>query len=105
MEIARLVKASGNLQFLLPGAETVADISYDLLVALEHAFRILSWQESLGGKEMPPQWMWAHASELNIWFDEVDTYRRQKYGIEDDDGWGEEPQQMTTNELSSRFRD
>lgn len=92
---------------MIPGRGDIGDVSFELTVSLEHAFRILEWQEGLNSKEMPPEWMWCHPKELEMWFSEVDTMRKQEYGIEDDD-WGHDDDEvvpMTSNELSSRFKD
>lgn len=29
---------------------------------------------------MPPEWMWPFDEELDIWFEEVDRKRKEKYG-------------------------
>lgn len=88
---------------MLPhGKGSIDEVSFELVSAISHAVRVVGWQENLRSKEMPPRWMWAHAKELEEWFEEVDTLRRQEYGIEDDGG---ESVEMTRNTLSSRFKD
>lgn len=52
----------------------------DLVMAIEHAFRVCDWQENLVADEMPPQWMWPFDEELSHWFEEVDRKRKKKYG-------------------------
>lgn len=50
------------------------------MAAIEHAMRVLDWQENLLGDEMPPAWMWPLDSELQVWFDEVERNREERYG-------------------------
>lgn len=47
---------------------------------IDHALKILNWQENLTSDEMPPQWMWAHDDELNFHFDEVERRRKDRFG-------------------------
>lgn len=58
---------------------------WELVRAIEHANRILDWQENLMSDEMPPQWMWHIDSELEIWFDGVEQARKDKYSSPNDD--------------------
>lgn len=55
----------------------------DLVVAVQHAYRILSWQENLTDEEIPPEWMWPLEWELERWFDEVKFKREERYGRTD----------------------
>lgn len=48
--------------------------------AIAHAHRILDWQENLQSEEMPPEWMWPFDEDLELWFEEVDRNRKEKYG-------------------------
>lgn len=57
----------------------------EVLSAIDHADMILSLQEDLSGKEMPPEWMWPLHWEMNRWLKKVAADRRRKYNIEDDD--------------------
>lgn len=54
-----------------------------------HAHRILEWQENLQTDEMPPEWMWPHDDELELWFEEVDRARKERYGGGGDDSGSE----------------
>ena len=92
------MKASGSGQALLPhGITSVMDIPWDLARAIEHAHRILGWQENLSSDEQPPQWMWAHEDELKEWFDEVRIAREEKWGTGGDD---DNDSDMMGNELA-----
>ncbi len=53
--------------------------------AVEHANRVLDWQENLSGDEMPPEWMWPLDAEIVEWMERVSSDRRDKYGGGDDD--------------------
>lgn len=50
------------------------------MIAIEHAYRVLGWQENLQEDEMPPQWMWHLEHEIEPWFDEVKRRREEKHG-------------------------
>lgn len=66
---------------LIPeGFSSIQEIPNDLLMAIDHASRILDWQENLPEDEMPPHWMWPYEELLNEWFDEVKAKRDEKYG-------------------------
>lgn len=47
---------------------------------MEHAHRVLSWQENLMSEEVPPPWMWPFEDELELWFEEVDRKRKERFG-------------------------
>jgi hypothetical protein len=69
-------------------------------MAIEHAYRILGWQENLVKDEMPPPWMWPHEEELEKWFDEVEASRKDKWGGSDAEDGGP----MMGNELAKGKR-
>lgn len=71
--------------------------------AIEHAYRIISWQENLVTEEVPPKWMWAHEHELEEWFEEVKALREQKYGGGPDTGHDDDPGMMS-NDLAAAKR-
>ena len=101
--MARAAKISGGGTSLLPKEMTsTEEMPWDLALAIEHAMRILSWQENLLGKEMPPDWMLPFDKELEIWFERVDRERKEKYG--DDSGDDREQVDMMENEFSARFK-
>lgn len=52
--------------------------------AISQANRILDWYENLQSDEMPPEWMWPFDEELELWFEEVERKREEKYGGEGD---------------------
>jgi len=80
-------KAGGDGRALLPhGIASIEDLPWDLARGIDHAHRILSWQENLSKEEQPPKWMWPHDDELVVWFDEVRMIREEKYGGGNDGG-------------------
>lgn len=70
-------------------------------MAIEHAHRILDWQENLIKDEMPPRWMWPFEDELEIWFEEVERKREERYGGK---GGSDDSVPMMSNELSKGRR-
>lgn len=48
-------------------------------MAIQHAQRVCDWMENLSSEERPPAWMWPFEEELEIWFDEVDKERKERY--------------------------
>lgn len=83
-----------------PGMTSVLELPWDLLIAIQHAYRILNWQENLMPDEMPPSWMWPLEWELEEWFEDVERRRKEKYGT---DG-GTDDVRMDKNEYAARFR-
>lgn len=72
----------------------------DLLHAIEHANRVLDWQENLSTEEMPPEWMWTLDEEVVTWMEQVNEDRKERYGggsSRDDDTDGGP---MMSNDLS-----
>ncbi len=68
--------AQGNISVLFPrGAFSIEDISADIMMAFQHAIIVISWQDNLPKKELPPRWMWPFPQELNTWFEEVEMIR------------------------------
>lgn len=79
------------------------DIPADLAFAIDHAHRIISWQENLVNEEMPPRWMWHLEWELDEWFENVDQKRKDRYGDPDD----REQTELMSNqdpEVKERFK-
>lgn len=66
----------------------------DLLNTIEHANAIITWQQNLPEKDMPPRWMWHVDHELNEWFDGV----KAQYSSGSDGGGSEST--MTQNEFA-----
>lgn len=93
----RAAKLSGNGLFLFPDGSTVEEVPWDLAAAIEFAIRICSWQENLMSEDMPPNWMLPFEDELQIWFEEVERRREERYG-------GGESVDLEQNELTERFR-
>jgi hypothetical protein len=67
------------------GCERIEEVPADLMLAIEHAHRILTWRENLPDEEMPPTWMWHIESELDSWFKNVEVQRKNKSGGDDQD--------------------
>lgn len=81
-----MAKRGGAGAVILPyGVESIEDVPADLALAIDHGYKILSWQENLTEEEMPPRWMWHLDWELEIHFEELDAIRRAKYGSSSDD--------------------
>jgi hypothetical protein len=52
--------------------------------------------------ECPPSWMWPFEEELEIWFEEVDSKRKERYGGTDASEGESVP--MMSNELAQGKR-
>lgn len=65
-------------------------------MAIDHAQRILDWQENLASEDMPPQWMWPLDHELIAWFDDVRRRHEARHGAPRDEV------DMTSNDLAPR---
>lgn len=72
-------------------------------MAIEHAHRVLDWQENLSQDELPPRWMWPFETELEIWFEDVETKREAKYGGSSG-GSEDSSTPMMSNELTRGMR-
>lgn len=70
------------------------------MTAIEHANRVLNWQEHLDSKEMPPEWMWPLNDEISDWLEEVGRAKREKYGVADDDDNDKDSGTMMSNEFA-----
>lgn len=76
-------------------------------MAVAHADSIVSLQENLSGKEMPPQWMWPLPWEMERHMDQIAADRKEKYGGSDDDDYDDEPPSGSgweTNELAESWK-
>ena len=106
MRIVANSKETASNAFMYPrGIDCVEDLPHDLHNAIEHALRILSWQENLPSDEMPPRWMWNLDWELDIHFKKISQERRSKYGL-DDSSSEEEPEAVwEDNVYAARFKD
>lgn len=82
---------------------TVEDIPQDLMLAIEHAQRIISWQENMVEDEMPERWKWHLDHEIKDHFERVAAARDEKYGTKS--GSDETPDEpMMVNEYAARMR-
>lgn len=70
------------------GCERIEEVPADLMLAIEHAHRVLTWRENLPDDEMPPSWMWHLESELDSWFANVEEKRKNKNDGGDDEDTG-----------------
>jgi hypothetical protein len=102
--LCRIVRKGGNGSLLWPeSCSSIEEVPYDLVRAIEHAFRILDWHENLPKEEIPPSWMWAVEHEIEEWFAEVDRKREEQRGASSS---GDELPVggMMTNELADEIR-
>lgn len=87
------------------GAKTIDDLPAKLVMAIDHALKVLSWYENLEKSEIPPQWMWHLDWELSDWWEQVDRERKAKYGRPDDDDDRESVlAEREENEYAARFK-
>lgn len=61
---------------------------------MEHAYRVLDWQDGLTTEEMPPEWMWPLDEEIIPWFEDVQAKRKEKFGGGGGDDDDERPGMM-----------
>jgi hypothetical protein len=102
--LCKVVRKSGNGSLLWPeGCETIEEVPYDLVKAIEHAFRILDWHENLPKEEIPPVWMWAVGHEIEYWFEEIERKREEEANARSS---GDKVPEvgMMSNELADQIR-
>jgi hypothetical protein len=58
MKSVALMQSGGGTHLLLPPDCTLQTAPIDLFNAIDHASRIIYWQENLSDKEMPERWQW-----------------------------------------------
>lgn len=78
--MASTTKSTGSGHLLWPEGLNAESIHNDLFLVIEHALRVLSWQENLPSDECPPSWMWHIDWEIEEWFTKLKSKREQKYG-------------------------
>lgn len=83
---------------------SVEDIPHDLMIAIEQAQRIITWQENLMEDEMPPRWKWHLDHEISEHFERVADLRKEKYGGGSSDSDADTDQPMMVNEYAARMR-
>lgn len=71
--------------------------------AVNHALRILEWQENLSEDEMPPEWMWPIEDALTSWFEKVKEDREKKYGSKSTSSGDESAAMMQNEYAKGRF--
>lgn len=79
MRLASTLKATGSGDLIWEGF-TPSTIPNDLFLAIEHAIRVISWQENMTSDECPPVWMWHLDWEIEEWFKKVSIERDKKWG-------------------------
>jgi hypothetical protein len=77
------------------------------MLAIDHANRILSWQENLTSDEMPERWKWHLDWEIEEHFKILKIKREEKYSssssaLSDDDDTS--PIEWEENAYSARFK-
>lgn len=78
--MASVAKDIGSGTDMIPEGLDLNTIPNDLFIAIEHALRILNWQENLTKDECPPRWMWTLDWEIEEWFKKIQIERDRKYG-------------------------
>lgn len=95
-----MARSTGGLTVMLPVGCTIETIPADLMTSLDHALRILNWQENLMDDEMPERWKWHLDSEIETHFKLIKDKRTYSSGSSDsssEDDWDE-------NAYSARFK-
>jgi len=82
-------------------------VPHDFHAAVDHAMKILSWQENLPSDEMPPHWMWNLDWELKDHFIKVESDRRTKYGGSESESIADDGSDAIWDEnvYSARFKE
>ena len=84
MRVVSISKTLGSAEFLWPKiveADTsrtpmnIEEMPADVIRVVDHALKILYWQDNLSQKEMPPVWMWHLDHELDKWFTKIKNER------------------------------
>lgn len=99
-----MARSAGGLQTIFPEGTTIETVPHDFHSAVDHALRVLSWQENLPGDEMPPRWMWTLDWEIDKHFTIVESKRKSKYGGSSEDSESEDAV-WEDNVYAARFND
>ena len=100
--MVRTARETGSLRFLLPSTiQSIDELSFDLMTAVQHANVVLGWRENMSPDEVPPEWMWPYTEPLTEWFEAVECERKARYGVEPDN---RDEVDMTENELAAQMR-
>lgn len=98
-------KAGGGISVMFPAGCAFEDVPADLMGAINHALRILGWQENaMEEADMPPRWMWPVDSEITQFFDNrkrIRDAKRNRTGSDADDDTEDE---YTDNAYAARFK-
>lgn len=103
--MCRTARKGGNASLLWPeGCSSIEEVPIDLIRSVNHAFKILDWFENLMKEEIPPEWMWPIDHELELWFEEVERKRDERYPSHGDSSGDESGGHMMVNELAKDLR-
>lgn len=105
MRIVSIARSAGGLQSIYPEGTTVESVPHDFHSAVDHALRILSWQENLPSDEMPPRWMWCLDWEIDKHFEVVESRRKTKYGTSSNGDEELDDSMWEDNVYAARFKD
>jgi hypothetical protein len=103
MNLVASTKTSGSGHLLWPKwCSSVEDVPHDLMTAIEHGQKVISWYENLPEEEIPPRWMWPLDHELETWFLEMKRIREAGASMSSPD---DQDSEMMENEFAARFKD
>lgn len=98
-----MAKSCSAPDLIVPEGYSIVDLPSDFVTAMEQAFRILSWQENLPSKDIPPAWMWTLDWEIDNWFKTLDE-ERQNPDSPKVKGKREKTEYKTDNVFTDRFK-
>lgn len=104
-------KTGGDIGIVFPADTTLETIPSDLMLAVNHALRVIAWQENAQEEaDVPPRWMWTLENELEAYFLRRKREKEAKYGVSsssssaDDSGGDDVDLEYTDNAYSARFK-
>jgi hypothetical protein len=74
------------------------------MLTIDHALRILSWQENLAEDEMPEHWKWHLDHELDTHFKIMKQKREEKYSSGSSSQSSSDPADWEENAYAARFK-
>lgn len=67
-----IAKDFSNLESILPkGVVKLLECPWTIILAIDHAKKVLSWYENLTEDKRPPREIWKDDRKLKRWFDDV----------------------------------